>query len=68
MMKPFTEEGADLLHLDLSYDQGTDNFSVKTKRIVDGFKEATDAVLIGKDAYIIEYGANGGNIWKISFP
>lgn len=68
MMKPFTDEGADLLHLDLSYDQATDNYSVKTKRIVDGFKEATDAVLIGKDAYIIEYGANGGNIWKISLP
>lgn len=68
MMKPFTEEGADLLHLDLSYDKMTDNYFVKTTRIVDGFNAATDAVLIGNTAYVIEYGATGGNIWKIIFP
>lgn len=68
MMKPFTEEGADLLHLDLSYDKATDNYFVKTNRIVDGFNAATDAVLIGNTAYVIEYGATGGHVWKIIFP
>lgn len=68
MMKPFTEQGADMLHLDLSYDQMSDNYFVKTTRIIEGFNAATDAVLIGNTAYVIEYGAAGGNIWKVVFP
>jgi hypothetical protein len=57
-----------MLHLDLSYDKMTDNYFVRTTRIVEGFNGATDAVLIGNTAYVIEYGATGGNIWKIIFP
>lgn len=68
LMKPFTDQGADLLHLDLSYDKGTDNYFVKTKRIVEGFNGATDAVMIKNNVFVIEYGAAGGNIWKISLP
>ena len=68
LMKPFTDEGADLLHLDLSFDQGTDNYFVKTKRIVEGFNGATDAVMIKNQVFVIEYGAAGGNIWKIILP
>ena len=68
LMKPFTDEGADLLHLDLSYDEGTDNYFVKTKRIVEGFNGVTDAVLIKNNVFVIEYGAAGGNIWKIILP
>ncbi|MEJ7779210.1 MAG: PQQ-dependent sugar dehydrogenase [Daejeonella sp.] len=68
MMKPFTDKGADMLHLELSYDKMTDNYFVKTTTIVEGFNSATDAVLIGNTAYVIEYGATGGNIWKIVFP
>lgn len=68
LMKPFTDEGADMLHLELSYNKLSDNYFVKTTRIVEGFNAATDAVLIGNTAYVIEYGANGGNIWRIIFP
>jgi glucose/arabinose dehydrogenase len=69
LMKPFTDEGADLLHLKLSYNKATDNYFVKTMRVVDGFKEASDAVLIGNELYVIEYGGRtGGNLWKITFP
>jgi glucose/arabinose dehydrogenase len=68
LMKPFTDQGSDLLHLDLSYDKGTDNYFVKTKRIVDGFNGATDAVIIKNNVFVIEYGAAGGNIWKIILP
>lgn len=68
LMKPFTDQGADLLHLDLSYDKGTDNYFVKTTRIVEGFNGATDAVMIKNNVFVIEYGAAGGNIWKISLP
>ena len=68
LMKPFTDQGADLLHLDLSYDKATDNYFVKTTRIVEGFNAATDAVLVKNNIFVIEYGAAGGNIWKIVLP
>ncbi|MDO8993901.1 MAG: PQQ-dependent sugar dehydrogenase [Daejeonella sp.] len=68
LMKPFTDQGADLLHLDLSYDKATDNYFVKTKRRVEGFNGATDVVMIKNNVFVIEYGATGGNIWKISLP
>jgi glucose/arabinose dehydrogenase len=68
MMAPFTSQGADLLHLQLSYDTLRDNYIVRTKRIVEGFKDPVDAVIIGGDMYVIEYGGEGGNIWKISLP
>jgi glucose/arabinose dehydrogenase len=69
LMKTFTAEGADLLHLDLAYNQAADNYYVKTTRLVDGLKEATDAVLVGNEVYVIEYsGRNKGNLWKITLP
>ena len=68
LMGPFTYEGADLLHLQLSYDSLTNNYFVRTKRIVEGFRDPVDAVMIGGDMYVIEYGGEGGNIWKITLP
>ncbi len=68
MMHAFTAEGSDLLHLDMTYDKEMDNFTMHTTRIVDGFRQPTDAVLIGNIAYVIEYGGRGGHIWKITLP
>lgn len=68
LMKPFTNQGRDLLHLKMSYDEATDNYFVKTTRIVDSFNSPTDAVLVGNSLYIIEYGAREGSIWKITLP
>ncbi|MEP7258735.1 MAG: c-type cytochrome [Flavitalea sp.] len=68
MMKPFTSEGGDLLHLEMSYDSAMDNYFVKTRRIVEGFIEPTDAILVGNTMYIIEYGGMEGDIWKLTFP
>lgn len=70
LIKPFTEEGEDLLHLDLTFDKGQDNFVMKTTRIVTGFSQPIDAVLIENELYVIEYGGrqHGGNIWKITLP
>ena len=68
LMKPFTNEGSDLLHLHLSYDAITNNYFVKTTRIVKGFKEPVDAVLVGNNLYVIEYGGRAGNIWKVILP
>ncbi len=68
IMQPFTNQGEDLLHLKLTYDKAFDNYFVKTTRIVEGFKEPTDAVMIGNEVYIITYGGKGGDIWKIILP
>ena len=68
LMKPFTDQGSDLLHLELHYDSVFDNFFVKTKRIVEGFDQPVDALLVDNVAYVIEYGGQRGNIWKIVFP
>lgn len=66
-MLPLEAQGADLLHLHLMYDSATDNYFVRTTRIVDGFDQPSDAILIGNDVYVMEYGDNGGNIWKLTF-
>lgn len=68
MMKPFTSEGGDLLHLELTFNQETDNYSVKSTRIVEGLNGPTDTMLIGNVVYVIEYGGKSGNIWKITLP
>ena len=68
LMKPFTDQGSDLLHLRLSYDSTSDNYFTKTVRIVDGFDEPTDDVLVGNILYVIEYGGRSGHIWKITLP
>ena len=68
MMGAFTKEGSDMLHLDMAYNKLADNYYVKTTRIVDSFKEPIDAVMIGNTIYVMEYGATGGNIWKVTLP
>jgi glucose/arabinose dehydrogenase len=68
MMGKFTKQGADLLHMHFTYDAGMDNYVIRTTRIVDGFREPTDAVIIGNDVYVIEYGGRKGEIWKITLP
>ncbi len=69
LFKPFTSYGEDLLHLELAYNEELDNFDLKTTRIVGGFSQPVDAVLVGGDLYVIEYGGRqtGGNLWKITF-
>lgn len=68
MMRAFTNEGSDLLHLEMSYDSLMDNYFVRTRRIVEGFVEPVDALQLGTDIYVIEYGGERGQIWKISLP
>ena len=68
MMKPFTDQGRDLLHLQMTYNPLTDNYFVKTTRIADSFNNPTDAVLVGNELYIIEYGNVSGSIWKLTLP
>jgi mono/diheme cytochrome c family protein/glucose/arabinose dehydrogenase len=68
MMRPFTMQGSDLLHLKMTYDPTTDNYFVKTTRVVDNFLEPVDAIMIGNEVFVIEYGGKEGNIWKITLP
>jgi glucose/arabinose dehydrogenase len=68
LMRPFTNQGGDLLHLELEYVKAWDNYVVHASRIVEGFNEPTDALMIGNDVYIIEYGGKEGNIWKVTLP
>lgn len=68
MMRRFTLQGSDLLHLKMTYDPATDNYFVKTTRLVDNFVEPVDAIMIGSDVFVIEYGGKQGTIWKISLP
>jgi mono/diheme cytochrome c family protein len=68
MMRPFTLQGCDLLHLKLEYDKTTDNYFVHTTRVADSFLEPVDAIMIGNEVFVIEYGGKQGNIWKITLP
>ena len=68
LMKPFTNQGSDLLHLHLMYDKLTDNYVVRTVRVMEGFREPVDDVMVGNSVYLIEYGGKEGNIWKIILP
>jgi len=67
-------QGRDLLHLHMTYDKASDNYKMKTTRILEGFTSPTDAVLVDNIMYIIEYGGKqggnkaGGSIWKITMP
>lgn len=68
LMKPFSPYGADMMHLRLSYDPDVDNYIVQTTRIVEGFHSPVDAEMVGPVVYVIEYGGQSGNIWKLTFP
>lgn len=68
LMRPFTNEGADMLHLDMSYDEAINNYIVKIRRLVKGFRDPVDAIMINNNLFVIEYGGKGGNIWKIIMP
>ncbi|MGD1893965.1 MAG: cytochrome c class I [Cyclobacteriaceae bacterium] len=65
LMRPFSPLGADLIHLELTYDAAIDNYALRSYRIVGDFRGPTDAVQVGEHIYVIE---NRGSIWKITMP
>jgi hypothetical protein len=59
----------DLLHLDLTYDAGADNYTLAAERIVEGFYLPVDAELVGPTLYVIEYWTNTQrSLWKVNLP
>ncbi len=64
LLTPYGDESEDLLHLDL-VPQG-DTFAARVTRLVRGFINPIDAVLLGDKLYVIEFG-DGVHLWQIDF-
>lgn len=67
---PFADLSEDLLQLELTYDQLTDNYTMTAKKVVEGFHSPVDALLIGNLMYIVELGLppNPSVIRTVYFP
>jgi hypothetical protein len=52
----------------MAYDKISDNYTLHATRIADNFVEPVDAVLVDNSIYVMEYGASGGTIWKVTLP
>lgn len=63
---PFMDPSQDLVDLDLTR-LGTTNYQARVTRIVGGFANPIDAVILSNKLYAIEYGGNQG-IWEVTFP
>jgi hypothetical protein len=48
-------------------DKTSNQFKVRTNRLVDNFLSPTDAVLIDNQIFVIEYGQRA-NIWQVILP
>lgn len=59
-----SDAGQDLLHLSLT--KREDNYESVTTQIARDFKNPIDAVIIGNQLYVLEYGADGA-IWELTF-
>ena len=68
LMNPFMDTGNDLLLLDLTKDTSTNNFSMRTKRIVRNLVQPSDCLIIDDSIFILEYSEVGrGSLWKVDF-
>lgn len=62
LLAPFGDPSEDLLHLRIAADRQ----SMSATRIVGGFRNPVDAVLVGRTLYVIEFGATTG-FWAVEF-
>jgi Secretion system C-terminal sorting domain len=65
--KPFNEPGEDMFHIKLNKIEAEDRYEVSVYRIVDGFSNPVDAVLIGNKYYVLETGS-GSSLWEVTLP
>lgn len=69
LLAPFTHEGGDLLRLQFYYNKKINNYEIKTRRIVGGFKSPSDCVFRGRELFIVEFNDLApGNLWKLTLP
>ncbi|MDA0873864.1 MAG: PQQ-dependent sugar dehydrogenase [Bacteroidetes bacterium] len=64
LLGPFSGEGEDLLHLTLEEDGA--HPAIRTERLASGFQNPIDAVLVGEDLYVLEFGSNA-SLWRVGF-
>jgi hypothetical protein len=67
LMSRISKEGEELVHLEMFLDKTSNQFKVRTNRLVDNFLSPTDAVLIDNQIFVIEYGQRA-NIWQVILP
>ena len=60
-----SDKGEDVLLVKLS--KRSDGYAATMKQIARGFAQPIDAVLIGKNLYVLEFGGDG-NIWELGLP
>ena len=65
LLGPFGDEGNDLLMLDLQKTGG--DYESTTDRIIKQFNNPIDAVFIGDQMYVMDFGGNK-QLWRVSFP
>lgn len=63
------QEGRDLMHLELIHSPVHDNYLVRVTRIAGEFPAPTDALMLGNEIYVINYGrGESSSIWKVILP
>jgi hypothetical protein len=62
---PMEDPSQDLLMLNLKKNAAGDEYVMNAYKIVSGFKEPTDAKIVGNKLYVLQV---GGQMWEITFP
>lgn len=65
----FVDPSRDLLHLELQYDAGQDNYTMEVHRIAEGFDQVVDAELVDNDLFVLENNNDGSQqLWHLQLP
>lgn len=64
LLNPMGDKGEDLHHLELV--RNGEDYDATITRIAAGFRAPIDAVLVGSDLYVLEYGSPA--VWRVSLP
>ena len=64
LLAPYAGEGEDLVHLTL--EEGDGQPAVRVQRLLSGFQNPIDAVLVDGALYVLEFGSNA-RVWRAAF-
>ncbi len=69
LFNPFGDPGESLFHLDLTKIPGEDRYEATITRLVTGFKNPIDAVMIGNKIYVLEFDfGSSAKIQEVTLP